>query len=205
LPRWNDAIRHWTTEVPSDIAAAFDISFLEYDALNGDDKAKLLAIAQDINARELSPAWATYASVRREQGERIIDNIRINKPLTTRQLLKELQDKLLASYEFTVFAADRDSHSINFGILNTFRQKWEPISYQAGKLIKTMPLSPKEERKCSIKTTQNQKTTQKQTQKNNSSLQNEISSVSRAESEIVAKAHDKSNFNMSVKLDYSHI
>ena len=200
-----DAVRHWTTEVPTDIAAAFDISFLEYDALSADDKSTLLAIAQDINARELSPEWATYASVRREQGERIIDNIRINKPLTTHQLLKELQEKLLASYEFTVFAADKDYHSINFGILNTFRQKWEPISYQAGRLIKTMPLSPKEERKYSVKTTQTLKTTRKQAQKNNSSLQNEISSVSRAESEIIAKAHDKSNFNMSVKLDYSHI
>ena len=200
-----DAIRHWTTEVPTEVAAAFDISFLEYDALNGDDKDRLRAIAQDINDKELSPAWATYASARREQGERIIDNIRINKPLTTHQLLKELQDKLLASYEFTVFAANRDYHSINFGILNTFRQKWEPISYQAGKLVKTMPLSPKEERKYSVKTTRNLKTTRKQAVKNNSSLQNEISSVSRAESEIVAKAHDKSNFNMSVKLDYSHI
>ena len=200
-----DAIRHWTTEVPTAIAAAFDISFLEYDALNGDDKDALLAIAQDINSKELSPAWATYAAARREQGERIIDNIRINKPLTTHQLLKELQDKLLASYEFTVFAANRDYHSINFGILNTFRQRWEPISYQAGKLVKTIPLSPKEERKYSIKTTQNLKTTRKQAIKNNSSLQNEISSVSRAESEIVAKAHDKSNFNMSVKLDYSKI
>jgi hypothetical protein len=201
----DDAIRNWPTEVPTDIAAAFDISFLEYDALNADDKTKLLTIAQDINAKELDPNWATYAAVRRDQGERIIDNIRINKPLTTHQLLKELQDKLLASYEFTVFAANKDYHSINFGILNTFRQKWEPISYQAGKLVKTMPLSPKEERKFSVKTTQTMKTTRKQALKNNSSLQNEISSTSRAESEIIAKAHDKSNFNMSVKLDYSHI
>jgi hypothetical protein len=200
-----DAYRHSSQEVPTEISAAFDISFTEYDALNSDDKARLLEIAQDVNAKELNPRFATYASVRREQGEKIIDNIRINKPLTTNALLKELQEKLLSAYEFTVFAADKDYHSINFGILNTFRQKWEPISYQAGKLVKTIPLSPKEERKYSVKTTANLKTTRKQAQKNNSSLQNEISSTSRAESEIIAKAHDKSNFNMSVKLDYSHI
>lgn len=200
-----DAFRHSSQELPTEIASAFDISFTEYDALNSDDKARLLAIAQDINAKELIPRFATYASVRREQGERIIDNIRINKPLTTNALLKELQEKLLSAYEFTVFAANKDYHSINFGILNTFRQKWEPISYQAGKLVKTIPLSPKEERKYSVKTTMNLKTTRKEARKNNSSLQNEISSTSRAESEIVAKAHDKSNFNMSVKLDYSHI
>ncbi|MDQ3111701.1 MAG: hypothetical protein M3R17_17565 [Bacteroidota bacterium] len=89
--------------------------------------------------------------------------------------------------------------------MNTFRQKWEPISYQAGKLVKTIPLSPKEERKYSVKTTQNVKTTRKQAQKNNSSLQQEINTTSRAESEIIAKAHAKSNFNMSVKLDYTKI
>lgn len=200
-----DAYRFVPHEVPSEIAAAFDISLAEYDALGGDDKTLLLAIAQDVNAKELIPAWATYASIRREQGEKIIDNVRINKPFATNELLKELQERLLSKYEFTVFAADRDYHSVNFGLLNTFRQKWEPISYQAGKLVRTMPLSPKEERKFSAKVTQTIKTTRKQAQKNNSALQNEVSTTSRAESEIVAKAHDKSNFNMSVKLDYSHI
>lgn len=200
-----DAARYSSQEVPTEIVAAFDISFAEWDALNQDDKPRLFTIAQEINSKELDPANATYASIRREQGERIIDNIRINKPFSTNQLLKDLQEKLLSKYEFTVFAANKDYHSINFGLLNTFRQKWEPISYQAGKLVKTIPLTPKEERKYSVKTIQNMKTTRKQAQKNNSSLQNEINTVSRAESEIVAKAHDKSNFNMSVKLDYSHI
>jgi hypothetical protein len=191
---------------------------------------KLLALAKDINKYELNLPqngntshglfdWpfgnnqsgnysvdnTALASVLREQGERIIDNIRINKPYTTNQLLKELQERLLSKYEFTVFAANRDYHSINFGILNTFRQKWEPLSYQAGKLVKTIPLSPKEERKYSVKTTQSLKVTKKQALKNNSSLQQEVNTTSRAESEIIAKAHDKSNFHMSVKLDYSKI
>jgi hypothetical protein len=217
-------------EVPTDISAAFDISFLEYDALTSDNKVKLLALAKDINKYELNLPqngntshglfdWpfgnnqsgnysvdnTALASVLREQGERIIDNIRINKPYTTNQLLKELQERLLSKYEFTVFAANRDYHSINFGILNTFRQKWEPLSYQAGKLVKTIPLSPKEERKYSVKTTQSLKVTKKQALKNNSSLQQEVNTTSRAESEIIAKAHDKSNFHMSVKLDYSKI
>ena len=206
LASLDDVVHQFSSsDVPSDIAAAFDISLIEYDALNSDDKARLLAIAQDINTKELSPHFATYASVRREQGERIIDNIRINKPLTTHQLLKELQEKLLASYEFTVFAANKDYHSINFGILNTFRQKWEPLTYQAGKLVRTIPLSPKEERKYSVKTTLHAKTTRKQAQKYNSSLHDETSTVSRAEAEIVAKAQDKSNFNMSVKVDASRI
>jgi hypothetical protein len=217
-----DAATYSSQEVPTEISAAFDISFAEYDALNGDDKDKLSTIAKELNAIEwpspptasflgfsfslpYSTSNATYAALRREQGERIIDNARANKPLSTNQLLKDLQERLLSKYEFTVFAANKDYHSINFGLLNTFRQKWEPISYQAGKLVKTIPLTPKEERKYSVKTTQNLKTTRKQALKNNSALQNEVNTVSRSESDIVAKAHDKSNFNMSVKLDYSKI
>ncbi|MGZ8097108.1 MAG: DUF2225 domain-containing protein, partial [Methylosarcina sp.] len=209
-----DDIRWYTQEeVPTEISTAFDITFIEYDSLTQDNKIKLLNLAKDINyyeAQSLTPYgsnqdFATLASVLRDQGERIIDNIRINSPFTTNQLLKELQERLLSKYEFTVFAADKDYHSINFGLLNTFRQKWEPLSYQAGKLVKTIPLSPKEERKYSVKTTINSKITRKQAQKYNTSLQQEVNTTSRAESEIVAKAHDKSNFNMSVKLDYSKI
>lgn len=221
----DEAIRYIVNQVPTDISAAFDITFLEYDALNSDDKAKLLSIAQTINRLETTevrdhrgigfgfgsevtytgPDNATRALLLRDQGERLIDNVRINKAHTTNQLLRDLQERLLSKYEFTVFAADRNYHSVNFGIMNTFRQQWEPISYQAGKLVKTMALSPKEERKYSVKTTINTKVTRKQAQKNNSSLNQEINTTSRAESEIVAKAQDKSNFNMSVKLDYSKI
>jgi len=224
-----EALRNSATEVPAEIAAAFDISFLEYDSLSGDSKEKLLNLAKAINKHEwealnppatpASQSWlgldaflskspavdpATRANVLRDQGERIIDNTRVNKPFSTNQMLKELQERLQSKYEFTVFAADRNYHSINFGLMNTFRQKWEPISYQAGKLVKTMALSPKEERKYSVKTTTTEKVTRKQAKKNNDSLHQEINTTSRAESEIIAKAQDKSNFNMSVKLDYSH-
>jgi len=220
----DEACKITKEEVPTDISAAFDISFIEYDALSADDKPKLESLAKDINNYESpqpsttttsffggviettkSTDYSTLVGVLRDQGERIIDNIRVNKPYTTNQLLKELQERLLSKYEFTVFAADKNYHSINFGLMNTFRQKWEPISYQAGKLVKTIPLTPKEERKYSVKTTVNAKITRKQAQKYNTSLQQEINTTSRAESEIVAKAHDKSNFNMSVKLDYSSI
>lgn len=221
-----EALKNSIEEVPTSVAAAFDISFLEWDALSADNKAKLISLATDINKYESDPPKPTKvdfgfldyeinvgspkeftarAAMLREQGERIIDNIRINRPFSTNQLLKDLQERLLAKYEFTVFAADKNYHSVNFGLLNTYRQKWEPVSYQAGKLVKTIPLSPKEERKYSVKTTQTMKVTRKEAIKNNSMLHQEINTTSRAESEIVAKAHDKSNFNMSVKLDYSKI
>lgn len=40
------AMRNESPEVPTDIAAAFDISLLEYDALSNDNKAKLLQLAK---------------------------------------------------------------------------------------------------------------------------------------------------------------
>lgn len=229
----NGLRRDFPEEVPTEISAAFDISFLEYDALNSNDKAKLDQLAKDINKHESEMAdpshfqkkvfkelnlilgtestkeivydYAALISMLREQGERIIDNIRTNKPYTTNELLKELQERLLSKYEFTVFAADKDYHSVNFGLLNTYRQKWEPISYQAGKLVKTIPMAPKQEEKYSVAIKMTEKVTKTQARKYNTSLQQEVNTTSRAESEIIAKAHTKSNFNLNVKLDYSSI
>jgi hypothetical protein len=59
------------------------------------------------------------------------------------QLLTRLDKILAEKYAFDVFAKD----SINFGILITYRQTWEPQSYQVGDLVSTIPLAPKEVRR----------------------------------------------------------
>ena len=41
----------------------------------------------------------------------------------------------------TLRAADKDHHSVNFGLMNTYRQQWTPLLVQAGKLVKTIPLA----------------------------------------------------------------
>ena len=58
----------------------------------------------------------------------------------------DLHGRINSNYEFTVFAADKNFHSVNFGLFNTYRQEWMPMECQAGELVKTIPLSPKEER-----------------------------------------------------------
>src|SRR6185503_8835663 len=88
----------------------------------------------------------------REQGERLIDSVRHDDYYTMHKTLRDLQSRINSNYEFTVFAADKNHQSVNFGLLNTYRQEMAPINYQAGQLIKTIPLSPKEERKYSMKT-----------------------------------------------------
>lgn len=35
------------------------------------------------------------------------------------------------------YAANRQERTVNFGILITYRQKWEPLGYQAGRLVKS--------------------------------------------------------------------
>src|SRR5207249_4772226 len=59
------------------------------------------------------------------------------------QLLTKLDNLLSGKYAFDVFAKD----SINFGIMVTYRQTWEPWNYQVGDLVSAIPLAPKEIRR----------------------------------------------------------
>ena len=59
------------------------------------------------------------------------------------RLLTRLEKLIAEKYAFDVFAKD----SINFGIMVTYRQTWEPQQYQVGDLVKTIPLAPKEIRR----------------------------------------------------------
>jgi hypothetical protein len=185
------------TTITPNIAAVFDISLTEFAALSGSEAGKLSTLATQIISDELDPRKAEIALRLREQGERIIDNLRLNKPYSAHQILKDLHDRLLSKYEFTVFAANRDYHAVNFGLMNTYRQKWEPLVYQVGRLVKTIPLAPKEERKYSIKTVANTKSVIKEAQKNSSTIHNEQNITNKADVEIIRKATDKTNFTMS--------
>ena len=121
---------------------------------------------------------------------------------TLHRTLKDLHERLTGNYNFTVFAADKDYHSVNFGLWVTYREKLIPSEYQAGKLLKTIPLAPNEKTDYSVKLTRNEKRTRKEAKKNNSSLTNEQTSTSRVEADIMAKAQTKTNFSASAEGDY---
>jgi hypothetical protein len=206
-------------EVPPEVAAQFDITLEEYNDLTAAHQTKLLEIARQISwgVRFLESVGGgfklsvpiprrdleKFKQDLREQGDRMIDSIRHDDYYTLHKTLRDLHDRINSNYEFTVFAADKNFYSVNFGLMNTYRQQWTPINYQAGKLVKTIPLSPKEERKYSLKTTRNMKHTQKQARKNNSSLTSEQTSTTRAEAEIMEKAQNKTNFNLSTEGTYN--
>ena len=143
-----------------------------------------------------------YIQELRAQGELIIDYMRNSKSKAFHKILTDLDSALKSNYAFNVFGADASAKAINFGLLNTYRQKWEPVAYQVGNLVKSIPLSPKEEKKYSLKTNFNRKRSEKEAKKNNTSLTQEQNTTSRAEEEIVAKANSKTTFNLGAEGSY---
>lgn len=204
-------------EVPANVAAQFDITLEEWTDLSAAHQAKVAELANAI-ATACNPVefdFGIFGGSRRpaecekrrqdlrEQGERLIDAVRHDDYYTLHKTLRDLHDRINSNYEFTVFAADRNFHSVNFGLLNTYRQQWIPINYQAGKLVKTIPLSPKEERKYSVKVARNLKQAHKEALKNNAARKAEQSSTARVEAEIVEKAQNKTNFSLSADGSYN--
>jgi hypothetical protein len=204
-------------EVPPVIARFFDVTKEEYNEMTVAIQQTLLDLANRVESAGLGnqtgnedfsrAPTVTVGQLRArqlviEQGERLIDSVRHDNYYTLHRTLRDLHDRMSGTYEFTVFAADKDYHSVNFGLLNTYRQQWTPLTYQAGKLVKTIPLAPKEERKYAVKNNKTEKRAYKEAKKNNSSLTNEQNTTSRVEAEIMSKAQTKTNFGITAEGEY---
>ncbi len=120
-----------------------------------------------------------------------------------RDLLGRLRAMLTGHHAFTAFGAGPGEHAVNFGIVTTFRQRWEPVTYQAGELVRTIPLAPGESRKYSRKTVINRKRAEKELAKWSEMRRDEQNTTSRAESEIVRKASAKTNFSLTTEGTYN--
>jgi hypothetical protein len=114
-------------------------------------------------------------------------------------LLTMLDNMLSEKYKFEVFAP----YTTNFGLLVTYRQKWEPVTYQCGDLVKTLTLAPKETRKVASKRVVRKERSVKELEANQRNRKDEINDTMRSESEIVQKAQDKTNFNATGKGSYN--
>lgn len=120
-------------------------------------------------------------------------------------ILRQLEERLREPYSFTVFAANGQERSVNFGIVSTYRQKWTPIKYQVGELVKTIPLAPGEVKKFSKKTILKKKRSIKELERSSSMLKDESNSTSRAEAEIMRRAQAKTSFNLNVEGSFDFI
>lgn len=111
------------------------------------------------------------------------------------ELLTQLEMMLNERYAFEAFAAG----SVNFGILVSYRQRWSPINYQVGDLIKTLTLTPKETRKVSVKRVVKKERNVKEVEDSLRVRKEDSNTTMRVEAEIIAKAESKSNFSMTAK------
>jgi hypothetical protein len=109
------------------------------------------------------------------------------------QLILAIGRAINEPYAFDVFAPN----SFNYGLMVTYRQKWEPGEYQAGDLVATIPLAPNESRKYSTKRVVRKTRAEKEIERSMSSRSLQASEVSRAEAEIMQKTTTATNFKLT--------
>ena len=102
------------------------------------------------------------------------------------------------NYPFTVFAAN----SVNFGLLVTYRQCWDPVNYQVGRLVATRTLAPKETISLTTRKVVKTSHTQKQVRASQELRRDEAEDTQRDEAEIVARAQTKTNFALTTQGGY---
>lgn len=207
--------------IPPVVVKNFEITAKEWALLGDALQSELTMLASTLDARRVAPiagvnlafgtftAGETVESRKREikayaeAGARIIYHAKdlvAGKPDAMNNLhtlLKDLNARLLEPYTFTVFAANAKERSVNFGLLTTYRQRWQPVCYQAGELVATIPLAPKESRRFKKRTVVRHKRSEREQQTDERKRTQDSSETSRGEAEIVRKAMTRSNFNVA--------
>jgi hypothetical protein len=114
-------------------------------------------------------------------------------PERLKQLLQDLDDSLSGRYAFDIFVPD----TINYGILVNYRQEWKPLNYQVGNLVSTIPLAPLEVRRYTTKTVAKKQRNVKEIDDALEVRRKESTDTSRVDAEIVQKALNKTNFQIT--------
>jgi hypothetical protein len=117
----------------------------------------------------------------------------LNGASRLQNLLVSLDAIMRERYAFDVFAKD----SINFALMITYRQTWQPKNYQVGDLVSTIPLAPREVRRYTTKLVTKKSRARKELEENLHTRRSERNDTSRAESEIIEKASQTSNFKVT--------
>lgn len=149
--------------------------------------------ANAMDYRSKNPGARDFAADKacREQVAAIIKHP-LGAPSRLTRLIAEIGKELAEPYAFDVFAPD----SYNYGLMITYRQKWEPGPYQAGNLVATIPLAPGETRKYSKKRVVKESTSKKMLEKAMEGGSRSTSDTSRAEVDILEKVSTATNFKM---------
>ncbi|HXK40408.1 MAG TPA: hypothetical protein VJ837_06275, partial [Candidatus Paceibacterota bacterium] len=199
------------------VTRAFDITREQWAELTVDQQAALegLSDGQHLNqtiSKDFfngeNTAWLMYKREQlrswRRQGERMIAyadaKLRTGQKFDQfHEVLSKLENAMRELYRFSIYAAHSLNRSINFGVVATYRQEWKPLTYQVGKLVKTIPLAPKEVRRFSKKIAVRKSRAELEAENNLQARRTEASETARAETEIVQKALRKTNFQASAE------
>jgi hypothetical protein len=133
-------------------------------------------------------------SVGRE-GARVRGSAEENRLTRLRRLMRELDLRLREPHRFDIFKPD----SMNYGLMVTYRQTWEPLDYQVGRLVSTVPMAPKEVRRYTTKQVITKTRAEKELEDAQHSRRDEASRTQRADSEIVRRAGNKTNFSQTAE------
>lgn len=115
-----------------------------------------------------------------------------------RRLLDDFSKISVENYRFEHF----ETGSINFGIISTYRQTWEPGNYQVGSLVKTIPLAPGEERSFTVKKSRRTSRVREEAEKNARSRSSEANRTARLEDEIVERAEQSNSFSNTTEASF---
>lgn len=110
-------------------------------------------------------------------------------------LIEAVDDAMRQPYQFDVF----EPNSYNFGILTTYRQRWTPVTYQAGELVGTLPLAPGEKKTFKKNIVVKRSRARKELEKAVFTRATESQTTSRAEAEILKKASYSTNYTMNTE------
>lgn len=117
-----------------------------------------------------------------------------------RSLIRDLEQRLAEPYVFRVFP----QYTVAYGLLYTFRQKWEPGAFQVGKLLATVPLAPKETRKIQKRLVVRENRQTKELRRSVRNLVNDSTSTSTVTSEVAKRAEASNSTNVTATGSYGN-
>jgi hypothetical protein len=112
--------------------------------------------------------------------------------------LDDLSAQRRSNYPFSPFATDGDGPAVTYGLVLGYRQRWEPRGYQAGELVRSIPLAPKSTIKYSTRRKRVRSYSEKRTQASESAYSSEEQDVTRD----VAKIVKETKLNTSLSLTH---
>ncbi|MGB3955074.1 MAG: hypothetical protein WBL05_07310 [Brooklawnia sp.] len=114
-----------------------------------------------------------------------------------RLFLERLRRIRREDYGFTAFAVDRNGRTCTYGLLLEFEQQWRPKGYQAGELVKTIPLAPKSSVRYTAKRKSSRTYTDKRAEASESTYSSEAQDTQRDIAKIVRNAKLATSFSLT--------